>query len=76
VTSGVPVIACVYCHREVVDLRGCYQKIQGWEHKALTPSRRGGSDIVLRQQLDEWACAGCIHKLQVGVSVDQGVLIA
>jgi hypothetical protein len=62
---------CVYCHRPLSTLHGVYQRVTGWERKATTSSRRGGSDIVLRQPLDEWACAGCVHDRQAGVIAGQ-----
>jgi hypothetical protein len=69
------VTVCVYCGEPLDSLRGVYQRVTGWERKAAAASRRGGSDIVLRQQLDEWACADCVHKLQAGVHVDQQALV-
>jgi hypothetical protein len=31
----------------------------------------GGSDIALRQPLDEWACMHCVDRLQSGVNAAQ-----
>lgn len=57
------------------DARTTYRRVQGWEHKATMESRRGGSDITLREQLNEYACPRCIGRLKDGVNPDQDTLI-
>jgi hypothetical protein len=67
---------CVYCSRPVdPSARSTYRRVQGWEHKALAESRRGGSDIVLREAVDVFACDVCVTRLQNGLSVSQEVLL-
>ena len=68
---------CTYCFCTVdPGSRYVYRRITGWEHKAdYTGSRRGGSDIVLREHLDELACAACITRLKSGVNPGQEALL-
>ena len=68
---------CVYCHRTVdPNDPGVHQHVTGWERKAYSASRRGGSDIVLRETTpDVFACQFCVDKLKAGVSVAQESLL-
>jgi hypothetical protein len=68
---------CVYCKRDVDPNQPyVYQRTIGWEHKAFLASRRGGSDIVLREPVpDVFACQFCVDKLKAGVSVAQESLL-
>lgn len=50
-------------------------RIQGWERRSSAASRRGGSDILLRERLDEYLCSGCAHALKAGVAPLQGELV-
>ena len=70
-------VACKYCGTELdPGSRYIWHRIQGWEKKAFASStRRGGSDISLREQLDEFACDTCIRKLKSGISPGQDSLI-
>lgn len=52
-----------------------HRRIQGWERKSQGASRKSGSDIVLREQLPEFACFSCIFRLQQGISVGQESLL-
>ena len=68
---------CVHCNR-VVDPNdiNVFQRVVGWERKAFLPSRRGGSDIVLRENIvDLFSCQFCIDKLKAGVNVAQETLL-
>ena len=68
---------CTYC-RTTVDPTdpGVYERVIGWERKAFQASRRGGSDIVLRERIpDTFACQFCVDKLKAGVSVAQETLL-
>lgn len=65
---------CSLCSCEV-DQANCYRRILAWERKSLTPSRRGGADVVLREHLDEVACTVCVGRLRDGVSVAQESLL-
>jgi len=59
---------CSFCGREVNPAsRWTYTKIVGWHR----PGKAGGSDISLRQKVDEYACPGCIESLKAGVAVEQ-----
>lgn len=53
-----------------------YTRVQGWERRAIGASRRGGSDIVLRERLPEYAHGSCVEKARMGVSPEQQELIA
>ena len=68
---------CVYCHHGVDPSDpGVHQRVIGWERKAFGASRRGGSDIVLRENMvDVFACQFCIDKLKAGVNVSQESLL-
>jgi len=70
-------IACTYCETPVdPGSRYTWHRIQGWERKAhMSTTRRGGSDISLREPLPVYACDPCIQKLKSGVSPAQDSLI-
>ena len=67
-------VRCGICG-ELVPESLAYRRISGWEQKARVASRRGGSDIVLREHHDEFACAGCIARLKAGINVAQETLV-
>jgi hypothetical protein len=73
----MPDPACVYCHTHVDPSDpSVYQRVTGWERKAFAFTRRGGSDIVLREPVtDTFACLYCIDKLKAGVNVSQETLL-
>lgn len=64
-------VQCVFCNTEL-DPRSsiALRRVHGWERKA-GPGRRGGSDIVLREPGNEFACAFCIDNLKHGRSARQ-----
>lgn len=64
---------CALCGNELGEV--FFRRIIGWERKAVSPSRRGGSDILLREPLDEFACPACITRLQAGLNVHQEALV-
>ena len=67
---------CSLCGEPVDPVaRTTYRRIQGWECKALGPTRKGGSDIRLRTHLDEWAHPHCVALAVSGVSVGQTSLV-
>jgi len=69
-------VQCTYCGREVDPrAQSTYRRVVGWERKAFAASRRGGSDITLREPRDEYACPTCVDRLQAGVSVNQESLL-
>jgi hypothetical protein len=69
-------ISCHFC-AEPVDpfARDTYRRVTGWERKALAESRKGGSDIVLREPVDEYAHSGCVILVQQGLSPRQASLL-
>jgi hypothetical protein len=63
---------CRFCRKPVDPLdKSTWRAVTGWERKAFGESRRGGSDIVLRELGDEYACPRCIVRQQQGLSVAQ-----
>jgi hypothetical protein len=72
----VTVRCALGCGRDVdPDASSTYRRIIGWERKAVTQSRRHGSDITLREQLDVYACPTCIGRLKDGVNPNQVALL-
>jgi hypothetical protein len=62
--SAAAVATCSFCGKEVNPRsRLTYTRVTGWHR----PGKAGGSDIVLRELLDEWACQWCIDQLRYGV---------
>ena len=49
-------------------------RVQGWERRALGAHRRGGSDIVMRERLDEFAHGSCVERAKSGIAPTQGAL--
>ena len=68
--------ACHFC-RAVVDPldQAVYRRCVGWERRALGETRRGGSDIVLRELRDEYACPVCVARLRAGLDARQESLL-
>lgn len=68
---------CAYCFCTVdPGSRYIYRRVTGWERKADHAStRRGGSDIVLREHVEEFACPACVTLLRSGVSPGQEALL-
>lgn len=52
-----------------------WRRVIGWERKGSGESRKGGSDIALRERCDEYACDFCIGRLKRGLSAQQGSLL-
>lgn len=54
-----------------------YVRIEGWQRRSLSPSRRGGSDIVLREQAKpaQFLCGACVHAIRAGAHPMQGTLV-
>ena len=65
---------CTYCGGPV-DSTSRWRRVIGWERKAISESRKSGSDIVLREPQDEYACNACITLLKSGISVSQESLL-
>ena len=70
-------VPCTFCGTPLdPGSRYNWQRIQGWERKAhMSSTRRGGSDISLREHVNEFACDTCIRKLKSGISPGQDSLI-
>jgi hypothetical protein len=67
---------CHYCGIPVNPFApGTLQRVEGWERKAAAESRRGGSDIILREPREEFACSRCIVRLQQGLAPAQESLL-
>ena len=63
---------CQFCGEPVDPLdKSTWRRIQGWERKAQGPTRRSGSDIALREPLEEYAHSSCIVLEKVGVGARQ-----
>jgi len=66
---------CAFCGRQIDPASQTWRRVVGWEKKATAETRRGGSDIVFRQPLDEYAHDRCIQLERAGVSVAQESLL-
>ncbi len=62
---------CVFCGKPVdTNNRSTYRRVTGWDR----PGKAGGSDIVLRERLQQWAHPFCVDRQRDGVSVHQETL--
>lgn len=70
-------VPCIYCGKPVdPGSRYTWHRVRGWERKAhASATRRGGSDIYLREAVEEFACDACIQKMKSGLSPAQDSLI-
>lgn len=69
---------CTYCGLEVdPNSQLTYTRVRGWEKKPgiRASGVRGGSDIVLREHVAEYACYECITKMREGLSIGQDSLL-
>ena len=70
---------CSFCgdQVDVTDDRHTYRRIIGWEKIAGTRAsgKHGGSDIVLRERIDEWAHTACVTAARAGVVPGQEALL-
>jgi hypothetical protein len=66
------VATCTFCGEEVnPHSRFTYTRVVGWHR----PGKAGGSDITLRELLDEYACPKCIDQIRWGVHPSQQALM-
>jgi hypothetical protein len=76
---GVPLMfVCIYCGTSVdPTARTTWQRVIGWQRMAgvRASGKHGGSDIALREAVNEWACPTCIVRVRNGVDVGQGSLL-
>lgn len=69
-------VACVYCGATMDPLTEyVWRRTCGWERKARGSSRKSGSDIVLRQSREKFACDSCVQRLKRGIAPNQGALL-
>lgn len=67
---------CFFCAEPVdATARETWQRITGWERKGFGENRRGGSDIVLRAPVSEYAHPACVAAVQNGVAIGQTSLV-
>jgi len=69
---------CSRCPAPVLpDAPDTLVRIEGWQRRSLSPSRRGGADVVLRRPVApaEYLCTGCAHALKAGVAPLQESLL-
>lgn len=62
-------LRCHFCEHEIDPrIQTVWRQVTGWERKATSSStRKGGSDIVLRERGERVACASCIDSAKRGV---------
>lgn len=66
---------CFYCGKPITATGRLWRRVVGWESKGVGELRRGGSDIVLREYRDEFACERCVFRLQHGLAPEQESLL-
>lgn len=67
-------VLCFYgCGTEIDPTdRYVWRRVTGWEHRASTMgSRRGGSDITMREPTGEFACDTCVRRMKAGINPRQ-----
>ncbi len=71
-------VLCYFgCGTEVdPTARKAWRRVTGWEHRSSTStSRRGGSDISMREPTGEYACDACMMRKKHGLDPGQGSLL-
>lgn len=67
--------SCSLCSKPVdPSSRSTLQRIAGWERRAIGEHRRSGSDIVLRERVEEFAHASCVERAKLGLPAQQEAL--
>jgi hypothetical protein len=69
---------CSRCPAPVLpDDPNTFVRVEGWQRRSASPSRRGASDIVLREQVKpaKFLCGACAHALKAGVAPLQESLL-
>lgn len=65
-------VKCSECGREIESIEIFWQRVMGWEkHREAG----GTNHIALREQKQEFMCAGCMILRQSGISREQTSLI-
>lgn len=71
-------VTCPFCGSPVDPLsRQTLQRITGWQRIAGTRAsgKHGGSDILARETVQEWAHPSCVDWLRNGIHPDQDALL-
>lgn len=67
---------CAFCEKPLQpDAHTTLQRVTAWEKKSVLASRRGGSDLYLRERQNSFACLSCVEGQRRGVSPLQGALV-
>lgn len=71
------IVHCTFCRMQLdPDAPSTLRRVRGWEKRAIAGSRRGGSDVLLREPVGEvFACSPCVDALKNGRSPSQGALL-
>lgn len=70
------IVTCHFCGDDLdPDGPVTYRRVLGWERKGRAASRRGGSDVLLREPGVEFACQFCIDAIKNGRSPRQEGLL-
>lgn len=71
-------VNCLHCKTPLEpDGPDTFRRVAAWERKSRLPSRRAGSDLVLREHADpqEFCCGDCIRGMKRGVAPLQESLL-
>lgn len=66
---------CALCNGPIQNGEILAEQITAWRVKGIGTSRRGGSDVVLRETTGRVAHQRCLDRQRSGVSVQQGQLV-
>ena len=66
---------CSLCSGPIHQGERFDRQITAWERRGLGQSRRGGSDVLLREHTDRVAHSRCVDASKSGVSPQQEQLI-
>jgi hypothetical protein len=69
---------CTHCQAPLdPDAPTTFRLYEAWGRKSATPSRRAGSDLVLRVPVEpaEFCCSTCIAQRKRNVAPLQGALV-
>jgi hypothetical protein len=69
-------VPCQICGKPVDPVsKQTLQRVTGWQRMAMQASRRGGSDILARETVQEWAHPSCVDRAKNGIHHDQDSLL-
>lgn len=66
---------CSLCGHPLSPTDTPWRQVVAWEKKASGPSRRGGSDLVLREPTGEFAHGYCVGRVRDGLAPLQEALL-